>query len=221
MRRIKALSPHIFRIVATAQHILVAQNPELVRDLLTRPYTNLGFNVIGLGGTSTVLELGDEVMKVLWATRHQSAQEQQNALCELGSDQNILINSLGDFALTQSFNIEPYPIKPRHNVIISRQPLVPSFGALPIHDTERLAGLDGALKSQLSEFTTQSLEMADRDGCVPDLAGDNNIGIDQDNAHLVLVDTLPKFSDRESDVYELSVRYLQQVAHAVSKKRYT
>jgi hypothetical protein len=107
MRRIKALSPHIFRIVATAQHILVAQNPELVRDLLTRPYTNLGFNVIGLGGTSTVLELGDEVMKVLWATRHQSAQEQQNALCELGSDQNILINSLGDFALTQRNNKPP------------------------------------------------------------------------------------------------------------------
>lgn len=159
------------------------------RNLLSLPYRQQGIDVIGSGYFSTVLRFRanpQEVVKIHRSSAAMSSDERQQLLETMKSQQALLVKHVGEFALTQRFSIEPHPLQPSREVVVSRQPYLAGMTELR---TEAVPD-EPNRRQQIGEFCMRASAMVAEDRHVPDLAGGHNLGFDGDG-RLLIVDTLP------------------------------
>lgn len=198
-------------LAALAMHNVVRFKPQLIRNILARPYEKKGIEVIGMGYSSTVIRMGNSAIKLIRATERMTETQQQGCVERLQASQDILLDYLGDYAIPQEFKITDHPLKPK-GIVVSVQPYVESFAPLRINNADGFDGLSNKQKSDIGDFTDKAYEMVDTTGWTPDMLGADNFGFSGDGKSFVIVDTVPQKVRTPPD---MSVEYIDRVAAAV------
>ncbi len=199
------------RLAALAMHNVIRFRPQFVRSMLARPYEKRGIEVIGMGYSSTVIRMGDSAIKLIRATERMSETQQQDCVKQLQNSQEILLEYLDDYALTQEFIVTEHPYKSK-NIVASVQPYVERFSPLRINCADGFTNLSKSQKKEVGGFTDKAYEMAKRTGWVPDMLGADNFGFTQHGGPFVIVDTVPQEVRTPPD---MSIEYIDKVAAAV------
>lgn len=199
------------RLAALALHTIVRTRPKIIRSMLTRPYEKRGIEVIGMGYSSTVIRMGDTVMKIIRDSERMSEEQQRDYVKKFQISQDVLLNYLGDYAIPQEFKIAEHPLKPK-GFVVSTQPYIEGFSPLRINNANFCAGLGNHQKCEISNFTNKAYEMVNESGWVPDILGVDNFGFRDNGSSFVIVDTIPSPVRTPPD---MSIEYLDRVAAAV------
>jgi hypothetical protein len=212
-RRLECIESKPKRFAAIAIQNVVKTSPKLARDMLTRPYEKRGLEVVGMGYCSTVIRMGNSVLKLLRGTDRLSETNQLECVQRLESTQSILLDYMSDFALPQEFEIIEHPFKPR-DIVVAKQPFVEGFIPLRINRLDGFANLSEQQKATVDGFVKQAHKMVDESGWAPDVLGTDNFGFTEDYGPFVIVDTIPTMVTIPPD---LSVEYLNRIATAVQQ----
>lgn len=174
--------PFAMRMAKTA--LLAAHDtyPEFFANRIQNRYKKAGYTVLGLGLHSITLADGDSVLKVYRNTVGLDEAEQNEMKLYWERKQNVLLGSLSDHAVPQTFSIDSHPVDGARSVVLAHQPYVHA------HHSIRLP-LDSPAQLPESTFVAKCITMHDMVGAVPDIVGIDNIFMTDDGIRIV--DTIP------------------------------
>jgi len=218
-KRLDSIGSAQKQIAAVAIHYAVGINPNLVRNILVRPYESRGYEVLGIGFSTTVIRVGGMALKLFRATENMSAQKKEETIYNLKSSQAILLDNMAEYSLEQSFGIQKHPFRDSE-LVVAKQAVVENYEPVRIHNKGSVSGFSLQRKRELTKFADKALEMAEKTGWVVDMLGADNIGFASHSDSLVLVDTVP--SRVSVDVNKsVSVKYIRSMAITANEISYS
>lgn len=203
------------RLAFLAIHHASRANPGIVKSFLIRDYEAAGYEVLGIGRSSTVIRMDDDAVKIMRSTANFSETDKQRELKKLDFSQKILLSRMSDYALTQTFGIIDHPVR-SGDVVVAKQPVVDNFKPIEINNLDALSGLSLKQRSEVKRFTDDALSMTHETGWSPDVLGASNFGFTNDNS-LILLDTIPLNSD---GARKSTIKYLEQMSQAATDTAY-
>lgn len=195
------------RLAFQAIHHSVRLKPDMIRDILVYPYEKAGFEVLGIGKTSTVIRSGDTALKVMRGTSNMPYDQKVEMLEQLRATQDILLRCMGRYAVRQEFEIANHPLNDKE-VIAAKQPVIEGYVPVEINNHDSIVNLNTDSVKLINQFSTDALDMARSTKWVPDLLGASNFGFDN-SGRLVLIDTLPLNNKK---AFSSCIKYLDDMA---------
>lgn len=189
------------RIAYTAVHRAIESDPDFFAAALDTDTITPNLPYVGMGGECTVFCDKDNLaLKLIHRSTPLNEKGKTELIEKQKQDYKLLNDYLGDFMLLQDWAIEPHLMLHGREAVTIRQPYKSIyrpklFFQTPNKTIGRLRAIEskipGAIE-QLNNFAYGSLNMYDNHGVLPDVHSPGNIGFDEDNGRLLLIDTQPQ-----------------------------
>ena len=201
----------IRRIAAQAIHAAgQAYAPVAKKTTGIEPYLDQGLEYIGSGMQSTVLKLGNTVVKI--ARRPHNLSSDQRVAEAARFDDLIQLNaSCHPEETVPTRVVTSFTVPGSRNNMALTQPYIDGVCAL--------TSTPGYVAPDVQAFTERSLdEMASSNGPIPDVIGNQNL-VRLTDEKLHLVDTVPlEHNPGRTGVYERNLRRLMELARSRAEK---
>jgi len=161
-----------------------------------------GIEHIGAGSESSVLRVGNQVLKCVHGSHEWTEAKRQQRVAEKVSDFESIAEHFSDFVLDQRIAVDTHPFYRDRRMVQTAQPFVEAHDAI-VHSggpQDVLTIMPGTPLDQLSNFIDAAHAMHHKTGLLPDMNGNNLVNVDDE---LVLIDTQP--IDTESPIIQATI----------------
>lgn len=162
--------------------------PNALQTIVTKPYTEAGYTVVGYGSNSIALTIDTEPDQITKVHRHTAGHDHATLVeirDRLAQEQTILTTYLGAYTVPQVFEVGSHPLESSCSVLLSRQERISDGDPVNLHQDSDVPGA--------KDFAAYSLDMHKDTSLLPDILGRDNLF--QTPNGLKLIDTLPLTPD--------------------------